>query len=142
MAKCGLGPGRVTQRLRQVLNGTIAAYLKPSRSEDISAPWQVADNPSPERKPLLPKRPLALVALVGEETCLSTAAFPSRFGQWSQADMAAQPLLTNWGPGCVRDGAPAPEGAAVTFHIRLGPIRIALDDLQFANTFYLILQFW
>lgn len=41
----------------------------------------------------------------------------------------------------VRDGEPAPEGAAVTLNIRLGPVWSGLDDLQFANTFHLIPQF-
>lgn len=55
----GLGPGHVTQGPKQVLKGTIMACPKHSRSKDISAPWQVATNLSPERKPILPEWPLA-----------------------------------------------------------------------------------
>lgn len=46
-----------------------------------------------------------------------------------------------WGQGSFREGVPAPEGAAVTLYIRLGPVWSDLDDLQFANTFYVIPQF-
>lgn len=143
VAKCGgLGPGHVTQGPRQVLKGTIMACTKPSRSKDISAAWQVAANLSPERTPLLPEQPLASqsphlllklpehspwcppgihAALAGEETWLVKRPF---FRLWAMVSVGRGSTASahEWGQGSVRDGAPAPEEAAVTFNVRLGPV--------------------
>lgn len=100
------------------------AYSKPSGSEGISAPCQVAANLSQERLSFLSshwpfpaqrwrpqKDPLNQpghspwqlpgihVTIAGEEMWLIMVAFPSHIGQWSQLDVAAQPLPVSGGKG-------------------------------------------
>lgn len=131
------------------LKGAITACPKPSRSEDISPPWQIAANLSPERKALL-ERPLSLPGPAVEasgspphlplEPAQALSGCPpgthagediqliyggpslQHTGRWSWLDPSRSPCPENRDKVVSERCLPAPEGGAVTFNIRLGPV--------------------